>query len=221
MLDPKQLYDGCHFLEQYDTEKLENNSKRLAYYYHYGVNIYLTNGKGNRAHLPVCLKNEIRSIFPNPPGVPYSDGTIDGGTTIVSLQTKITSDVTSTTSTDRNKRAHKSISDGNKRVKKSTSVVNKVSFRNPHIDVNKYGEIEAITHAIWKYCDLNGKSKIKRGVSISPYIDYILGEKGKYTGTVDQLWDLVKLLEDQCLIEVVEGGGYVTKNKRVPTKKID
>ena len=77
LLDPKQLYDACHFIA--DSESLGNNSKRLAYYYHYAVNIYLTNGKGNRAFLPVCLKTDIRALFPNPPGVSYLDETKNEG----------------------------------------------------------------------------------------------------------------------------------------------
>ena len=52
------------------------------------------------------------------------------------------------------------------------------------------------------------------GVNISPYINYLLGNRERYTGTADQLWDLVKVLENQQLIEKVEGGGgfmYATK----------
>ena len=56
LLDAKQLYGAFHFLEDYDLTNLGSNSKRHAYYNHYAVNIYLTNGKGNRAYLPICLK---------------------------------------------------------------------------------------------------------------------------------------------------------------------
>ena len=83
-------------------------------------------------------------------------------------------------------------------------------------------------HAIWKYLELNweklGERNSKMGFNILPYINYLLSNQEKYTGTFNQLWDLVKVLQTQHLVEKVEGERgfmYATKNKRVPIMKVD
>ena len=42
-----------------------------------------------------------------------------------------------------------------KKAKKYPLVVKRVPFRNTRIDYQKYGEVEAVIHVIWKYLELN------------------------------------------------------------------
>ena len=78
-IDLESLVSQCHFLEGQSYGGMENKSKRLAYYYHYAVNVYMISAKGNRCNKPVCLKLKICELYPNAPGVPYSDEDLELG----------------------------------------------------------------------------------------------------------------------------------------------
>lgn len=50
------------------TKKLSEmtpSDKRFLLYYYYATTIYQFHGKGNRVELPECLKNAVRTLYPN------------------------------------------------------------------------------------------------------------------------------------------------------------
>ena len=196
-IDLEGLVSQCHFLDGQSYEGMLNKGKRLAYYYHYAVNVYMISGKGHRCVIPDCLKLKIRELYPNSPGVPYSDDNQQLGS---SCQSKS------------NSKSNRTQDVVNKSKKKQKITKVKISFRNPKINITN-GERHGIVRAVWKYLDLNrkkdgdirGVNVLNTGVCIVPYVDYLLTRPDKFSGSIDVLWDIIKEMKQDKLIGEIEG----------------
>ena len=177
----------CHFLEGQSYRGMENRSKRLAYCHHYAVNVYI----------PVCLKLKIRELYPNAPGVPYSDDDHLLGNSSTGQS---------------NSKTNRSEEVKTKPKKKPKTAKVKITFRNPKINITS-GERHGIVRAVWKYLDLNrkkdgdirGVNVLNTGVCIVPYVDYLLTRPDKFSGSIDVLWDIIKEMKQDKLIGEIEG----------------
>ena len=67
----ENIREACYFATK-AVEEMENKHKRFCLYWWWATNVYCIRGKGMRAELPACVVQSIRTLYPNPPGQPYT-----------------------------------------------------------------------------------------------------------------------------------------------------